>query len=63
MAKIYLHPSACTSPDAIRAVEISTQRDAVADDRSRVVLVSRQSRVEMPIIVMNARKEWCRDTP
>lgn len=56
-AKIYIHPAAACDPFAVAVIELSTRMHAVCEKR-RVELVNRDTKITMPVIVMQARKEW-----
>lgn len=58
-AQIYLHPTAACDPLAIAIIELRTQMKAVCSD-NRVELVVHGTKVEMPVIVLNARKEFAK---
>lgn len=58
-AQIYIHPVVACSKDMVAAIEANTRMHAVCDNR-RVELVSRDTKITMPVIVMQARKEWAK---
>lgn len=58
MATIYLHPTVICDPFLVSIVEIKTRMVAEPDGKRRVVMKSKECKIVMPVVVMNARKEF-----